>query len=643
MIGPMYWTSIKFYSVADEVPHMSIIFGVQRVEGGVATEQQLLNLARGTDKYAPDGTFVRAGGSVGMGFQPCHTHRRSSLESRPAIDQRRNMLALDGRIDNFAELCELLGLEDSKTADSQVVLAAFERWGEYCFARLVGDWSLALWSHLDRTLYLARDHAGARTLYFEEANDCILWSTYLETFFVETSHRDEDEGFAASYLTRQPIGNRTPYKGLMAVPPAHYLKFHNGSLTRGTHWRWFAKEKIHYQSDVEYEEHFVSLFRQSVARRTGPGAPILAELSGGMDSSSIVCVSDRMRVENGAAPEELLDTVSYYDESEPNWNELPYFTAVEDERKKSGVHVRASFLDHSLEAPGSGYLLPGADSNTPLIEQRLENEVGPNRYRVILSGLGGDELLGGPPNPLPELADYLVSGQLGPLFRQAIQWCLSEKIHLAGLLWEATKFTVDVYSRRPGSETAPPPWIPAHLCSFLSNSEDPGCRSGRFSPSSIDTGLTWWTLLETLPHRFPRLNVRYEYRYPFLDRDLVDFLLRLPCDQLRRAGQGRFLMRRALRGIVPRAILERKRKAYPMRGPSLFISENREKIAALIDHSQLGRLGYINEGTLRSLLYRLDSRLFSDWRNQLMNAIQFELWLRCRPVMANAQEACARL
>ena len=153
---------------------MSILFGISRPEGQVVEERELIELAQGTGRFAPDGTFIRATGRIGMGFQPYHTHLRSKLESLPKVDAHGNMLILDGRLDNHLELCELLELPRDKTADSAIILAAFGRWGEDCFSRFVGDWALALWSNADRTLYLARDHAGMRTLYFEQIAGSIL-------------------------------------------------------------------------------------------------------------------------------------------------------------------------------------------------------------------------------------------------------------------------------------------------------------------------------------------------------------------------------------------------------------------------------------------------------------------------------------
>jgi asparagine synthase (glutamine-hydrolysing) len=160
---------------------MSILFGICRPEGHSVEERQLIELSQATAEYALDGTFVRANGRIGMGLQPYHTHKRSNLESQSVLDEHGRMLTFDGRLDNHAALCELLQIHDRSTADSRIVIAAFERWGEDCFSKFVGDWAIALWSKQDRSLYLARDHAGTRTLYFSMDNESVYWSTYMET------------------------------------------------------------------------------------------------------------------------------------------------------------------------------------------------------------------------------------------------------------------------------------------------------------------------------------------------------------------------------------------------------------------------------------------------------------------------------
>jgi asparagine synthase (glutamine-hydrolysing) len=617
---------------------MSIIFGVTNGLGQTVEKRDLLNLAQATQKYAPDGTFVHTQRHIGMGFQPYHTHQRSNLEALPLVDANGNVLSFDGRLDNHVELCDLLEIQEADVPDSRIVLKAFQRWGAECFSQLVGDWALGLWADFERALYLARDHAGSRSLYFERSNGRILWSTYLDTFFGDGRRSELDEDFAALYFACQPTRELTPYKGIKAVPPSHYLRFQDGTVAVNAHWQWIVKGSIVYDSDVQYEEHFLQLFRQSVQRRTGPGASILAELSGGMDSTSIVCMSDQIRRSHNPALD-LLETVSYYDDSEPNWDEFPYFTAVESSRGKSGLHLDSSYGERPLRlecSTASRRLWPGADGFSSSFEARFHNAIKGRNFRVLLSGLGGDEVLGGVPNPLPELADLMVRGSLPALFSSSVAWCVANRVPLLHILARTVGFTRGLYLTglsRP--QTAPPPWLSRQLRHPSAGGAAEGTIWGRLRsrlPSKLDNGNAWWSILETLPTRLLSNEERFEYRYPYLDRDLVEFLFSIPRRQLVEPGRRRSLMRRALKDIVPELILGRRRKAYLVRGPINLIRRERDGLAAQFRTLRCVELGLVDPSSLPTALDSVAINGDPKWWPYLMRLISFELWLGYFPL-----------
>jgi len=613
---------------------MSILFGICQAEGHAVEEPQLTALAQGTKRYAVDGTFTRTEGRIGMGFQPYHTHLRSKLESEPSIDKLGNLLTLDGRIDNHRELCQLLGIADGEIADSQIVLAAFERWGAECFSKIVGDWALALWSCQDRSLFLARDHAGTRTIYFKESNGDIIWSTCLETFFVDSPERNVDEVFAACYLSGQKTFDRTPYKEIGVVWPAHYFVFYDGRLTCTAYWQHMVTDTIRYRTDADYKEHFLSLFEQAVERRIGPGAPILAHLSGGMDSSSIVCMADRLCRKGGTGLAQSVDTVSYLDDTEPSWNERPFVSVVEAARGKTGIHIENSFSDYLFEPPDlqdGQDLIPGKDRASQKREEHFELLTDSQSYRVILSGIGGDELLGGVPTALPELADYLVAGHFHELVQKAIAWCLATRIPVWHLLSETLMYTISLYSQPNRIARKQPPWLTPYLRRLSDDHVSqhlPLSRGFRFAPSALSNAAAWASILNTLTQIAPAHQVRREYRYPYLDRDLVDFLLRIPREQLVRPGRRRFLMRNALKGIVPAEILERRRKAVLIREPLITLQTARERIKKLFTESALAEMQLLNRDAFLSAIDAAATDGTLVWMADIAGTILLELWLQ---------------
>lgn len=613
---------------------MSILFGIRKFRGATVSREEILAMATATQRHAPDGVSFGIQGRIGMGFQPWHTHQRSNLETLPVVDCEGNLLCLDGRIDNHEELASLLGLRANAHPDSSIFLTAFRRWKGACFSRIIGDWAAALWSAKEQTLYLARDHAGSRTLYYRQGADVLLWSTHVENLLADGSVHGLDKQYAACYLGMQPVGELTPYESVRSVPTAHYLELGDGKTTLQRHWDPLMVRKTRHSSDGDYEEHFRSLFEQSVRRRTGAGAPIIAQLSGGMDSASIVCMSDKVRRGNNV---ESLDTVSYFDDSEPNWNERPYFSLVENARGKTGIQIEASFVNRTFKPvePELGtYSLPGADSSIFQAEVNLQRHLGGSGHRVILSGLGGDEVTGGVPSPLPELADYLLAGEIDRLLKMSVAWCLVDRTPLAFTLASVVKFTAGLYWPSNSDDSRMPPWITAlmrqHNLDHRNSIRSHETRLG-VSPSAVNNANAWASVLGSLPHLYPSALVRYEYRYPYLDRDLVEFLFGIPREQLVRPGRRRSLMRRALKGIVPMEILERRRKAFVVRGPMASLQRAQATIETLFADSLAVHHGLIDRSKIRTAIDDICVKSDPTWMLALMKSIEFELWLRSSP------------
>lgn len=613
---------------------MSVIAGIRRPFGRHVEWAELHRLASITERYAPDGTFIHASANLGMCFQAYHTHQRSQLESQPASDHLGNRLVLDGRIDNHRELKNELAIYGPDSPDSVIILAAFERWGAECFSRFAGDWALALWSARDHVLYLARDHAGTRTLYFHDAEGTLRWSTHLETFFAHDEQYSLDEEFTASYLCGRPVRELTPYQGISAVPPGHYLAFRRNGITNAAHWNWIESDLISYRSDREYEENFFSLFKQAVDRRTGPGAPILAELSGGVDSTSIVCMSDHIRRSQGAGVQDLVDTISYYDPLESSWDEEPYFSITERRRGKAGIHFRTSMLNRTFRPYDSSeirYLLPGADDAALEREKALRESIGSRDYRVILSGNGGDEVAGGIPSPMPELADLLHSRQFLKFLRQAAEWAIVQRAPVTHTFLGAFRFLRNSYFPQALHEDHLPPWIDARLRHIWMSIAQRDVLKGtpfRIRPSQASNQRVSWSIIEALPHRSPGLLIRYEHRYPYLDRDLLRFLFQVPREQLLRPGRRRSLVRRALTTIVPAEILERRQKAYLSRTPLVALQNARSTLMELFSDPATAQLGLIKRSVFMQALDSVTSgRDVREWP-MVMRSILFEIWLR---------------
>jgi asparagine synthase (glutamine-hydrolysing) len=199
------------------------------------------------------------------------------------------------------------------------------------------------------------------------------------------------------------------------------------------------------------------------------------------------------------------------------------------------------------------------------------------------------------------------------------------------MLGQVAAYSVNSYRTGTRDSAQVPPWVSPQLNKIADAQAGyppfPGLRSG-FSPSSINNGLTWWLMLETLPHLYPSALSSREYRYPYLDRDLVDFLFRIPREQLVRPGRRRALMRRALVGIVPNEVLERRRKASLIRGPLVSLQRGQKAIEAIFDTSLVGAMGFVDQRCLKDTLAVINRGTAPKWWPAIIKAMSFEFWLQ---------------
>ena len=429
-----------------------------------------------------------------------------------------------------------------------------------------------------------------------------------------------------------PATHLTPYVGIHSVPPSSCVVIRNGKQTVRKYWDFDPAKQIRYRSDGEFEEHFCAVFAEAVRRRLRSDSPILAELSGGIDSSSIVCMADTL-IAHGAPPKTpRLDTISYYDDSEPNWNERPYFTKVEEKRSRTGTHIDVhtqEFLNFELDR-GHFAATPSASGGRPSeTGRKISACMASQGNRVVLSGIGGDEVTGGVPTPIPILQDLLARGHFMTLAHQLRVWALNKRRPWFSLLFDAARGFSPPALGVP-KHKRPPAWFsPVFINRNRGAMQGYESRLKLFGslPSFQDHLKTLNALRRQLTCDAPSLEPVREKRYPYLDRSLLEFMYAVPLEQLIRPGQRRSLMRRALTGMVPDELLNRKRKAFVTRSPRVGIA------------AQWPRLLEFSQNTLLSLFEITDATRFESTLKKareggevpiviLMRTIVIEAWLR---------------
>jgi asparagine synthase (glutamine-hydrolysing) len=603
---------------------MSVQAGIWNFEGVPVDREYLTALGSAVREYGPDGESLYIDGSFGVLYRPLHTTTDSLSQIQPYVSGH-ELLSWDGRLDNRDDLAANLATElSADRSDTAILAAGMKRWGTEFLARVIGDWALCLWDRRRQELLLARDYIGIKHLFYLLTPTGIVWCSHLAALAQSGHKRTLCDEYCKAFLTHLPDAHVTPYREILAVPPGSFIRIRNGQSSLQRYWYFGSQREIRYKHDTEYEEHFRMLFRQSLRRRLKTDYPILAGLSGGLDSSSIVCMADNITNTEKSGPP--VDTFSFCDRDEPEEDDFLYFTKVEKRRGRMGHHAEFRATGDSLSFDGFQFAsVPGFGERRELQIARSE-VIAQGKYRVLLSGMGGDEFSGQALDFRVQLAELLVCGRLGTLARQLTQWSLITRRPWIHLFWQAARLQMPEALFRSRASKARP-WLNAQIydpAESVAGVLEAG-RSLFWKPVLRDAERTYTMMARQMSHIPPCV---YDVRYPFLDQNVTEFLTAIPTDQLLRPGERRSLMRRALRDLLPAEILARKTKAGAGRCVSLAINKHWSTIEDVLRAPLTVALGYTSSTGLRDALRAARFGNITPYFIQLLRALSLEFWLR---------------
>jgi asparagine synthase (glutamine-hydrolysing) len=564
-------------------------------------------------------------------------------DDRSPRNDRTEVLHWDGRLDNREDL--LLRLRDSlrsDTSNAAIARATYERWGANGLVHLIGDWSVVFRDHVNRATVLASDFAGVRPLYYQVQHGHVLWSSRLQLLVEETGISDLDEQYVAGFLMFGGCPNRTPYRDIYSVPPGHAVCVSPKGKSIRRFWAMPNGDSIRYQSEHRYEEQLRVLFREAVAVRLQTESPVLAELSGGLDSSSVVCMANQLMRSGGVSASHLTG-LSY---TWRNSLDEPFIREVESHCGIEGVHISTHDVPLVAEAQ-VGNAMPEAFQ--PL---RASVAATANRFgaRTILTGQNGDLMMGNWFDDSLQVSASLRRFRIGQACEEALAWSKILRTPIYQILSRAFQAALPpaltpatIYAATDGSfipkntETS----LASGFCdrtgvfdsgNFLSNNwmQAPPERRKYFRALS--------TMLELRSLQPPELLQRLDYTHPFAHRPLVEFLMVVPADVLCRPGEPRRLMRSALSHLWPVKLRERRSKG-------LFNAPWQEALRPiardLLKARQFNLVdrGFVDDGSFRSRLERLCIGLECN-QSQLRQIILLELWLQSRADGQSCGQVC---
>jgi len=625
---------------------MSGITGIYNLDGRPVDYRLLKSMTDSIAHRGPDGSGVRVDGPVGLGHQMLCTTPESLYENLPLTNKTRNLsITADARIDNRDELISTLNLNGKPRGaitDSEIILAAYEKWNELCPSKLLGDFAFAIWDGREKKLFCARDPIGIKPFYYFHDVKTFCWASEPKAIFEsETIIKEANLPLMCSYLlNRFEEREEMLYQNILRLPPSHCMIVNKDSLQKVKYWDINPKQEIRYQHNEEYEEHFLSLFKEAVRARLRSQGPVGILLSGGVDSSSIASMI-QFFYDEGIIPNNGYETFSILFNRFP-CNEQRY---IDEVVRKFSIHANYFIFEEHLSSVDfeqtDQYFDVGHFQNLLLFAPAF-NDARQKGIRVMFNGIGGDELFAAGFDHLTDLVlqrkirEFIVQLKHDSIQYSYTPYLLFLNYCLKPLIPQSIKIFMKQVLK-PFHGNGVPPWINTKTLqkNGIFEHKNPRINEIKFpthAQQCIYRGL-WNGWNSNVAMEMSEQFSSYfgiENLYPFFDRRMVEFSLSIPEEQRWHGEWSKAVVRRALKGILPEAIEKRKDKAdFSSIVDWDFKVRQSGKIEELITTSALGDLGMINVDKLFKYFmdYKVGKIPYAK-SNYLQNFVWLELWYR---------------
>jgi asparagine synthase (glutamine-hydrolysing) len=625
-------------------------------DGRTVARAMLEAMLQAVPYRGPDEQAVVCAGSVGLGHAKLAVTPEDVVERQPIVSPRSGcMLAADARLDNRAELLAALpGSVPRQTGDAELILRAYETWGLAALRRLLGDFALVLWDPVLHRLVCARDSSGQRTLVYRDDGRTFAAASdvrqLLQDPHVPVQPDDERiRHYLVPFNMRRNEAEEpeTFFRGIRAVPAGHALVLEPGGSRLWRYWQLEPPDELRYRSEAEYAEHFRALLFDVVESRLRSAGPLGALLSGGLDSSSLVCTAQEL-YRGGRAVESGFITFTF------SFGGLD----CDETDLVREIQAKYDFDARLLPLPPAGnWLRPepegfqeSPNAGLPEMRDAIFGAAAAAGVRALLSGDIADSCVGGS----PLIFDALLRHRKFRLFRRHLetyrrgsseplrsivaQYCVAPLLPLP-----VHRAIAGAYARRRLARLGrrlTPTWLTDTLRADLHDRQRALAlqaeRARRFSSPAREWEFELLYPPEAIQHPAPW---PVEVWRPFADRRLHTFLLAVPPDQKFAAGlapeayytASKQLVRRAMVGVLPESVRTRV-------GKTVFnsvVAETARRHWATFEaafgpgaRSELAERGYVDPARFWTRLELLRDGLEGADAVYLVKMIALESWLR---------------
>lgn len=582
---------------------MSCIAGMVNLDGAPVDRALLERMIGSMKSRAPDGHELWCSGNVGLAQALLRISPESVDERQPCTLDDQVWITADARIDGRAELVATLRSAGEpvrgEAPDAELILQAYRVFGESLLEHVIGDFAFALWDSRRATLLCARDHFGVRPFYYAKTDRVLVFASDIDAILAHpavSTHLDDNAIGDFLLFGQYQDAASTAYRDVRRLPAGSRLQVDGGGCRVREYWNFPPHDWIRYGKSSEYVEQFDHVFTQAVTDRLR-GRSIAMELSGGIDSTAIAAVASADAATSGCALGAFTVTTNHLfaEDQEGHYSAMvASHLSIPLVRRELGTH-------RLFERFGSSELRTAEPSAIPHLAFSFDAIAHMSRAgaRVLLSGQGGDEVLG---HSSAYLAHLMRAGRLRELsievtahLRRTGSWRgMGVRPALAMAMGRPPDRT-----RTPGWRPAFPDWLDAGFVArtdLTDRWETTWDRMlGRTEP---EQRLREWASSQVFSS-YEMFSLPMVARHPFLDLRLVALLLSVPNFM----KSNKRILREAMRDKLPQAVLARPKT--PAVGDAVRAALTRNLVSTPLG-SSVSRVGngYIDSGRYRRALQR---------------------------------------
>ncbi|MCH5585561.1 asparagine synthase (glutamine-hydrolyzing) [Shimazuella sp. AN120528] len=535
------------------------------------------------------------------------------------IGERRFVIVYNGEIYNMNELRQVLsaqGYDIHTTSDTELILLSYVEWGINCPVHLNGIFAFAIWDEQQQELFLARDRLGVKPLFYTQQTTSFLFASEIKSLLTFPQVQAEvDEQGLAELLIMAPA--RTPgigvFRGISELKPGYSLVLNRKGIRKHRYWQLTSHH--HTDSITTTINQIKELLFKSIRKQLHSDVPIGAMLSGGLDSSAIAVIAKKILDDKGIQSfptfsVDYKDNQKYFKQNEFQFSEdTPWanWLAQQMQFQHHSVNINNRELIHSLNHATESRDLIGMvdfDASLYLFAREIKKKV-----KVVLSGECADELFGG--YPWFQRPDLIQSPTFpwAAMYEKRIPF-LSEEI--------VARITPKEY--------------------FQSRYTDALLEVPRYAGDNDKEArlreISYLCLTRSMPillDRKDRMGMAFglEIRVPYCDHHLVEYVWNIPW-KIKMAGpQEKWLLRQALKGILPETIRTRKKTPYPKTHHPNYLRIMMDQMRDLLSQHDSPIFQLMNRKKMKAFLEQDLRTLDFPWFGQLLNTPSFlAYWLQ---------------